>query len=376
MRLASLLAVGPFAAIATAITVAACGHDSGQDAVSTDGGPGDASPLGASSDAGDAATDAATGPVAIPMAVTQTSSDGATRFAVFVTIGDAGPIPVQLDTGSSGLRIEEGAVPDSAFASISTTAVTYSYHSGLEITGVVATATVSMGPLSTPQPIPVMLIEQLGCGSTDPNCGAAGQTPATYDLFGPYKAILGVGMRNGDGQIGNPIAQLVGEPAYIVEAPDLGGDAGTLLVAPTAEQVASFVTYQLPAESGGEPLANGVAAFDDRYGLPTCLDDTTSGVDYCVPAELDTGDPSAYVEWPAATTTANLPSGAVVQVQIGPDAGVLASYVDTVGSVLSSNITIEPATGAGFMNIGQGLFSRYDALFDQKDGIVGLAAHP
>jgi hypothetical protein len=360
----------PFAALA----LLGCGHDASQDDTSTaDAGPHDASPPLAPDDA---ATDAGAGPFAIPMAVTQTSSNGTTRFSILVSIGNAGPIPVQLDTGSSGLRIEEGAVPDSAYASISTTAVTYSYHSGLEITGVVATATVSIGPLSTPQPIPVMLIQAVGCVATDPNCGAAGQTPATYDLFGPYKAILGVGMRNGNGQIGNPVAQLAGAPAYVVEGPDLGGDAGTLLVAPTATQLASFATYQLPAIDGGEPLANGVAAFDDRYGLPTCIDDTTSGVDYCVPAELDTGDPSAYVEWPGATMTANLPSGAVLHFQIGPDAGVLASYEDTVGSVLSSNVTIEPATGAGFMNIGQGLFSRYDALFDQKSGTVGLAAHP
>jgi hypothetical protein len=39
-------------------------------------------------------------------------------------------------------------------------------------------------------------------------------------------------------------------------------------------------------------------------------------------------------------------------------------------------VVIEPADGEGFMNLGTALFFHYDALFDQPNGHLGLAAHP
>jgi hypothetical protein len=128
------------------------------------------------------------------------------------------------------------------------------------------------------------------------------------------------------------------------------------------------------------PLANGTPAWDDRYGVPACVDDETSGVDYCLPCEWDTGNPPTYIEWPQDTDggVSTLPSGAQIRVTIGPMAAPLGQYDFTVGAVSTPGIdevVVEPATGAGFMNLGTAMFFHYDALFDQVDGRVGLAPH-
>jgi Protein of unknown function (DUF3443) len=317
--------------------------------------------------------------VDVPMTVMEISDT--MRFGVEVEVGSSS-LNVQLDTGSSGLRIVSGAVPESAFDHLTTTTVTYSYHSGLIIDGVVAYANVAIGSLRTPAPIPVMLIQSASCMPTKPDCGAQGVPLSDLTLFGPYKAILGVGMRSNilAGKVGSPIPQLAGEPAFVVMAPSYGGTSGILRLAPGASEVATFKSYTLPLLEGGAPLANGVAAYDDRFGLPACVDDETSGVDYCVPAELDTGNPPTYIEWPphgdAATT--ELSPGDKVDVTIGPSSAPLEQYDFTVGATPTAGIdevVVESATGAGFMNLGTVVFFHYDVYFDPTRGVVGFAPH-
>ena len=63
------------------------------------------------------------------------------RFSIPIVIGGT-VINAMLDTGSSGLRIIKGAVPDSAFACVAAMTSTYSYHNGLELDGFVARANV------------------------------------------------------------------------------------------------------------------------------------------------------------------------------------------------------------------------------------------
>jgi hypothetical protein len=356
----------------TTPTDAAAPHDGTHDAPSP---PADA--------AHDAAIhhDAAATPSPASVPITISSGDeGSQRFSIDIQIGDSAPLGVQLDTGSSGLRVLEGAVPDSAYASMSTTPVVYGYHSGLEISGVVATATVTIGGVATPVPIPVMYVNEVGCQASMPDCGAQGQTPETYTFFGPYKAILGVGMRNGLDGIGSAIAELPGEPAFEIESPSYGGTSGTLVLYPSADDVARYATYPLGRVDGGASLPNGAVAYDDRYSVPACVDDETSGVDYCLGSEWDTGNPPIYIEWPADTDggVSILPTGASVKVTIGPADKPLGAYSFTVGTVPTPGIDaveVEPATGEGFMNLGTAVFFHFDALFDQAHGMVGLAPH-
>src|ERR1700722_14044134 len=91
-------------------------------------------------------------PVDVPMTVG--IGDDELRFSVSIQLGDAPPFDALLDTGSSGLVLLPGAVPDSAFASVTSTPVQLSYGapSMLNVSGTVALATFRIGSLATAQP--------------------------------------------------------------------------------------------------------------------------------------------------------------------------------------------------------------------------------
>ena len=176
-----------------------CGCSSGSGDGSTGGGATTSSGLGRTC-AHDMANTSSNGGASsasdvVPLELMQTEPDGTMRFSLPVTVGGA-QVDAQFDTGSSGFRILEGALPDSAYECISDTPIAFHYHSGLAISGVVAYAKVEIGSFSTPSTIPVMLVREVGCSILEPDCDAAGKTPETYTFFGPFKAILGVGMRN------------------------------------------------------------------------------------------------------------------------------------------------------------------------------------
>jgi hypothetical protein len=329
---------------------------------------------------GDASAGNGAGTLKVPITITA-EDNGEMSFVVPVRVGSV-DLNVLLDTGSSGLRIVAGAVPEGDFERVTTTQVVYSYHSGVIIQGVVAYASVSIGSLGTPAPIPVMIVQQASCTAAKPDCPARGLPPGDFSAFGPYSAILGIGMRSTavDEQVGSPIAQLEGKPSFIVKAPSYGGTAGTLELAPAASETMSFETLALPLLTDGAQLANGTPAYDDRYGLPACLDDKKSGVGYCVPAELDTDNAPTYIEWPAhgSAPTSELPPGDEVEVTIGPSNAPLEHYAFTVGSNPTPGIDevlVESASGEGFMNLGTVVFFHYDVYFDPGKGVVGFGPH-
>jgi len=182
-------------------------------------------------------------------------------------------------------------------------------------------------------------------------------------------------LRNAPASVGSPIAQLPGQPSFIVSAPAYGGTTGTLTIGPT--DTSAFTTLQLPAASDDGTLANGTPAWDDRYGIPTCLDDTSSGGVYCEPGIWDTGAPEMVINWPPALDNSELAIESQIAITIGPPAAPIGGYAFTVGTVPVAGIdevVVLPAVGEGYINLGTALFFRDDALFDPLHGIVGLRA--
>ncbi len=310
--------------------------------------------------------------VDVPMEITQVFSDGGMRFSINVEVGDA-PLQVLLDTGSTGLRILRDAVPDEAIACATTNSVTYAYQSGVDLDGVVARASIEIGGVVTPAPIPVMYVDSVDCASNKPDCPASGKAASDTTVFDGFGAIMGIGLRNGGGAIGSPIAQLPGQPSFVVSAPSYGEGDGTLTIGPV--DTSAFTTLQLPGASDDGTLANGTPAWDDRYGIPACIDDTTSGSDYCEPGIWDTGAPQAIIDWPTAGSDSVLESDSQIAVTVGPPDSPLDAYTFTVGAVPVpgiDDVELAPAVGEGFINLGTALFFRDDALFDPLHGIVGL----
>jgi hypothetical protein len=300
------------------------------------------------------------------------------RMYVQVQLGTAPPFKALLDTGSSGLRVVTGTVPDEAFASISHTGVSYAYGtytSSVTISGVVAFAQFTIDRLTTSKPIPVMLVLGSGC--------LQGESCRTLqDEFSEAPAILGIGAEglSGDYGIGNPIAQLPGHPPFVVHVTAAGPPTATLRIGRLATDATAFQTFQLASLGGaGSPLADGTPVWND-FSIPSCIEDETTGSRYCFPSLWDTGDPTSYVasSGQPAPYTSELALGTAVNVTVGPVTAPMGSYQFVVGAYPApgvDEVQVEPQSSGGYINLGMALFIHYDALFDQENGIVGLARH-
>jgi hypothetical protein len=355
------------------VTLLIVGCGSGSDA-STSSGASSSGDCGVVKDSGAPVDDGtwSGGATEIPMKV-KTTADGTLRFSVQVQVGDAPPFAALLDTGSAGLRVLPGTVPDDAYESISSEDVVASFHSGIGVAGVVALARVTLGDRATLSPIPVMRITTVGCTKISTYCEAEGNDRDAFDGFG---AILGVGMRSGScSRIGNPIAQLRGHPSYIVKAPAFGGTSGTLELGPPESETASYGTIDLQQDAELSNLPDGTLSFHDDQ-VPVCLRDETSGASFCSGGMLDTGSPETQVEWPSFTDSMTLPPGDRVSVTIGKKSPPAATYAFTIGADPKpglDEVVVEGADGdASVVNLGTAVFFRQSVWFDQPHGRIGL----
>jgi hypothetical protein len=299
------------------------------------------------------------------------------RFVVPIQVGDAPPFDALLDTGSWGLRVRPGVLPDSAYQATDTQ-VAYGYGGDLSIYGIVALARVTFGTRSTAAPIPIMIIQQSAC-PPDTGCDPEQVLDAH---FSGLAAILGVGMRTDafDYGIGNPIAQLPGHPPFVVHVPGAESTTGVLRIGALPSDPTAFTTYALSPFAGGPPLHDGTPAWND-VAVPTCVDVEPTNASYCLPSLWDTGDPTAYIAWPGEPSpyVMQLPLGSAVNITLGPNTPAPVSYGFLVGPDPTPGVdlvVVEPGGGQQpYINPGIGLFFHYDALFDQERGVVGLAAN-
>jgi hypothetical protein len=292
------------------------------------------------------------------------------RFAIDLQIGSAQPIRAFLDTGSSGIVLAPDAPPDALAAVVplaQSGGYSMTFGSGITATGILGTATVTLGDRTTASPISIAVVQQL----------SGGQGSAAQQLFNGYAAIVGIGMRNASSALGNPIVQLPGHPAYVVEAPSFGGSRGTLRIDPSTSEVASYTMLQLDSAPASFPaLADGTSAWADN-AIPGCVADQSSGARLCASTLLDTGDPGVYLFWPGYSGPTLLPAGSQVVVSVGPSSAPLGSFSVTVRSTPqpgSDAFDVVPS-GSSHISLGTTLFYRYDVLFDQAHGRVGLSAH-
>jgi len=301
------------------------------------------------------------------------------RLEIAFALDDGSPIEASLDTGSAGIQLLASLVPASTLAAIGKTetlATQLFPASGIQATGYLANASFTLGDATTSSLIPIVVFDQFSCVSSV--CADAG--PLAPYVFDGLPALIGLGMRNDPAVgLGNPIVQLPGQPSFIVEAPNFGGDAGILRIAPTPEELAAYQTLQLPADGTLPALNNGASAWNDM-DVPACVDDLTSMTDYCAGAVLDTGTSFVEVAWTGQTTDEELAPRSSVSVSVGPTANPIGQFNVTVGSPpqfgLDLFVIAPPAQGIGqLLVLGMPVFFRYNVLFDQATGQIGLLAH-
>jgi hypothetical protein len=304
------------------------------------------------------------------------------NLVIQLSLGDAGPIEGILDTGSSGIQLLADLLPPATLAAIAPGTVHYAYsfpELGIEARGTIDTATVIIGDRATSSQIPIVVYDQLSCTSPSLCPSDGGLEPY---VFNGYPAIVGVGLRNtltGGAAVGSPIAQLPGQPPFIVKAPAVGGDAGLLRIGPSVEEIAAYTTFQLPADPLDPALPNGTESWDD-WAIPSCIDDANTATDYCANGLLDTGTQFMAMWWTGQASTVLFPPASNVSVSMGPADDLLGQFEVTVGSPPQDGLdcfSLGPALpdDGDLLVLGLPVFSRYDVLFDGAKGQVGLLAH-
>jgi hypothetical protein len=315
-----------------------------------------------------AAVDApATASIPITVLGGQGSPNGVTPM-VEVSVGSGAPVPVVLDTGSSGLQLFSVAVPSGdPGVHVTTTHDQITYAGGHRFTGVVADAVVTVGGQPTAAPVPFGLVQSASCVATKPNCPAAGGIDGLI-ARGSY-GILGVAMSRGPNGLSSPLA---GMPSRLDEtwSIHLDGQAGALqLGAPVPIGADAAATFALPHDGG----SNSLFWLDSR--ARACV--TVGPLSSCVPSLFDTGTAQLQVTGApldgatAQPGTARVLDGTPVSIAVSGAATPFWTFV--AGSSKSADTVLLRTDGGPFVNFGvQGYFT-FTITYDRVQGTITLS---
>lgn len=208
-------------------------------------------------------------------------SNGVRRYAVPIRVGST-ELLAGLDTGSVGLRIISSALKQGDDRTSSHHDVA-SFGAGTKLSGLIATAVVSVGHLR--RRTTIQLVQEVGCNSINPGCAAGRIPPKDYGILGDalpgegFKAILGVNMAHAE------IPSLfkgVGAQRWIIDLPRPGERRGRIVLNPTDAQAAGFLNLSIiPSYS------RTILGFHDA--VPGCLVNKHTQEQICGSVVFDTG---------------------------------------------------------------------------------------
>lgn len=316
---------------------------------------------------GVAASPARNARVAIPIERT-VLLDGVVRYSVNIKIGDIGPIPALLDTGSTGLLVLKRALGKKQPRKIGT--FSYGYDSGDTLGGIISRARISVGGFTTDGGIPFGVVQAQSCMKEKPRCSSGQLKPEEFGIGGDaipgegFAAILGIGIdRN---LLPNPIAWS-NEAAWIVNLPQPGRPGpGELILNPDAADLAGFTMFPIDKSHRKHrgPL---------RTALPGCLSEPSSGLDVCGAVTLDTGTPLVVVRMASLPARPPRPTGQRFDLAFGGEGSELplSFQADYVPPRL---ISFERASKEPLPTIHAGVlpYLSYSVYYDFRGGRIGF----
>jgi hypothetical protein len=283
-----------------------------------------------------------------------------------VKVGNSAPVPVILDTGSSGLRIFDTAVrtgPKSG-VTVSTTPSSITYAGGHRFTGVVGTALITIGSQRTARPVQFGLVQNAFCIPRKPTCPAA-QGMAGFEKKGGY-GILGIGTQSSGGIV-SPLSGMPGSlgNSWSLHLKGLSGQLTLGAVPPPISTVAATLMMKQIGSAGGRLLWA-----DDRLSL--CL--TIGSARGCAPTLLDSGTYSMQLYGPAfaqvPTIGRNVKSGISVSLSV---AGAPRSFWQfSTGATKSANLVTLRGVKRSFINTGVQAFFAFTVTYNDARGSVQL----
>jgi hypothetical protein len=308
-------------------------------------------------------------PVKVPVAVIGgQGSPGGANPTVEVTVGKWGPVPVLLDTGSSGLHIFAGAVNGGSGVTVTTRKSNITYAGGYRFKGLVASGVVTLGTQATSGPVSFALVQSASCIASKPGCDASGGI-AGFEGDRGVDGILGIGTESSGGGIISPI---LGMPGGLGDtwSLHLAGDSGQLTLG-AAVPSGSGAAATIDMESGGSAGGRALWA-DDR--LPLCV--TGGSERECVHGLFDSGTPATQIsgpeldQVPTFTGTTQVLAGTPMAVAVRGAASPFWSF--TAGTTKSSDL-VRVMDGQGpFFNSGVQAFYDFTISYDETTGSVSL----
>jgi hypothetical protein len=293
------------------------------------------------------------------------------RPMVMVRVGRSKPVPVLLDTGSSGLRIFAPLVDTSPRSGVTVTSQrdTITYSGGSRMTGVVAVAKLRLGRQPTAGRVPFSLVQQASCVAAKPTCSTAGGIAGAIKN-GEY-GILGIGTQTNPSGVISPILGMPGRLGRTWSV-HLSGEAGALALGarvPSGRSVAT--TVHLPPRG----TAGGKSFWADQKA-PLCL--AVGAIHTCVPGIFDSGTFQMQI-WgnpldtaPTDPGTTRVAAGTPVAVS-APGAG-MPFWTFTTGLTKSKDtVTVHP--GRPFVNTGVQAFYTFTITYDDRNGTLVLSRH-
>ena len=318
-----------------------------------------------------AIAEAATKSVVIPLSVAGApGSQGGVSPMVKVSVGRAKPVPVILDTGSSGLHIFHDAVDATPGAGVSVTSRSsnITYAGGHRFTGVVATAVVAIGSQATVGPVPFSLVNGASCVASKPTCKAAGGIAGFEAKTGAH-GILGIGMQSSRGPVTSPILAMPGTLG-VRWSVHLSGAAGRLVLgAQVPSSATTAVTFNLNplGTTGSRTLWNDSA-------LPLCTRIGTTQA--CTPGLFDTGTPSFQVSGPVLgalpTTAASGQVQSGLAVRVAQRVAQSPFWTFTTGTDKSQDLVRIKAGQGPYVNTGVRVFYAFTIHYDDERGTIAL----
>lgn len=272
------------------------------------------------------------------------------------------------DTGSVGLSIFATSAPEE-LASATGTSFQDSFADGVQVSGVIVPASVTVAGKTTGAPIDIGIIQSVSCVEETPDCDAATGMESFAKTIGA-DGIFGAGFWS-NGSLFSPLLQLDG-PTPAAVSVHWDGREGAVQLYSSPQQMPGNVA-QMPSASPAS-LPNGAPAWDNQ-NVQICwqIQDAQST---CMPTVFDTGAsamsfPEGFPGTPDREVK-ELVSGTTITGTI--DSGGQAFVSLITGKELGKNlVTVFPNTQ--MVNTGIGLFAEYEVLFSVQSGEISLTAH-
>lgn len=309
--------------------------------------------------------------VVVPVAVMggQGMAMGA-RPMVEVRVGRSAPVPLLLDTGSTGLQIFAARVPSGPGSGVTVTSRgdQATYAGGHRLTGVVATGRIAIGPAQTVHPVSFGLVLSATCTPAKPACPVAGGVEAAMrrGFFG----ILGIGTNRGPNGLANPI---LGMPGGLARSWSLHMHraTGSLVLGPLPRATSgTHVTVPLV----GLGTVDGNRFWDATVHLCLVLGPASS----CAPGLFDSGTfamqlpASRFPGAPVLAGTHLVAPGTAVTVTIRGAGAPFWRF--TAGATKSADtVSIRPEVPR-LVNTGIQAFYAFTITYDNAHGTIGFIA--